>query len=175
MADIDLGKVTMTEEEVQQIIDKRNEGVRLGKDADGNPGYYKFDESAGADTLIPFSLGGAGGITGIKKIGQLGGTVNSGTSSNFTLDEDYKAIIAYVIAARNGYSIRVTGITLPNKNTALTQSGSSSAGNGYYAYELAFDDSGTGMSKGNVYPVSYKLYYTGTSSQYSYCFVYGVY
>lgn len=175
MADIDLGKVTMTEEEVQQIIDKRNEGVRLGKDADGNPGYYKFDESAGADTLIPFSLGGAGGITGIKKIGQLGGTVNGGTSSNFTLDEDYKAIIAYVIAARSGYSIRVTGITLPNKNTALTQSGSSSEGNGYYAYELAFDDSGTGMSKGNVYPVSYKLYYTGTSSQYSYCFVYGVY
>lgn len=175
MADIDLGKVTMTEEEVQQIIDKRNEGVRLGKDADGNPGYYKFDESAGADTLIPFSLGGAGGITGIKKIGDLGGSVNVGTSKNFTLDEDYKAIIAYVSAIRGGASIRVTGITLPNKNTALTQNGSGSGGTGYYAYELAFDDSGKGMSKGTVYTVSYKLSYSGTASQYSYCFLYGVY
>lgn len=96
-------------------------------------------------------------------------------AANFTLDEDYKAIIAYVSAIRGGTSIRVTGITLPNKNTTLTQNKSDSGGTGYYAYELAFDDSGTGMSNRNVYPVSYKLYYTGTSSQCSYCFVCGDY
>lgn len=29
-------------------------GVKLGVDENGNPGYYKYDESAGADTLVPF-------------------------------------------------------------------------------------------------------------------------
>lgn len=91
------------------------------------------------------------------------------------MDEDYKAIIAYVSAIRGGASIRGTGITLPNKNTTLTQNKSDFWGTGYYAYKLTFDDSGTGVSKGNMYPVSYKLYYTGTSSQFSYCFVHEVY
>ena len=35
-------------------------GIRLGKDESGNPGYYKYDEEAGADTLVPFSKGGGG-------------------------------------------------------------------------------------------------------------------
>lgn len=35
-------------------------GVKLGVDENGNPGYYKYDESAGADTLVPFKSGGGG-------------------------------------------------------------------------------------------------------------------
>lgn len=36
-------------------------GIKFGKDENGNPGYYKFDESVGADTLVPFKIGGNGG------------------------------------------------------------------------------------------------------------------
>lgn len=32
-------------------------GVKLGVDENGNPGYYKYDESAGADTLVLFEGG----------------------------------------------------------------------------------------------------------------------
>ncbi len=32
-------------------------GVKLGMDENGNPGYYKYDESAGADTLVLFEGG----------------------------------------------------------------------------------------------------------------------
>jgi len=43
---------------LETLILKQTGGVKFGKDADGNPGYYKYDESAGADTLVPFSSGG---------------------------------------------------------------------------------------------------------------------
>lgn len=53
MAQADLGKVRMTEEEFATNVILVNGGVRLGKDADGNPGYIATDET-GADTVIPF-------------------------------------------------------------------------------------------------------------------------
>ncbi|MDE6975010.1 MAG: hypothetical protein K2P38_18270 [Lachnospiraceae bacterium] len=53
MADADLGKVRLTNEELEKKVIAINGGVRLGKDADGNPGYIATDET-GADTVIPF-------------------------------------------------------------------------------------------------------------------------
>lgn len=61
MAELDLGKVKVTDAELQALILAQTGGVKFGKDEEGNPGYYKYDESAGADTFVPFSSGGGGG------------------------------------------------------------------------------------------------------------------
>ena len=61
MAQTDLGKVKMTDEEIQMIVSNYLGGVKIGKDAEGNPGYYKYDESVGADTFVPFK--NSGGIS----------------------------------------------------------------------------------------------------------------
>lgn len=61
MAELDLGKVKATDAELEALILAQTGGVKFGKDEDGNPGYYKYDESAGADTFVPFSSGGGGG------------------------------------------------------------------------------------------------------------------
>ncbi len=53
MAEADLGKVRLTDEELAEKVVAVNGGVRLGKDTDGNPGFITTDE-AGADTVIPF-------------------------------------------------------------------------------------------------------------------------
>lgn len=53
MAEIDLGQVRLTDEELTKKIITVNGGVKFGKDADGNPGFITTDET-GADTVIPF-------------------------------------------------------------------------------------------------------------------------
>lgn len=53
MAQADLGKVRLTDEELSEKIVEVNGGVRFGKDADGNPGFITTDET-GADTVVPF-------------------------------------------------------------------------------------------------------------------------
>lgn len=60
MAQIDLGKIKLTDEELSEKIIQTNGGVRLGKDADGKPGYVVTDAETGADTVVPFSSGGGG-------------------------------------------------------------------------------------------------------------------
>ena len=61
MAEANLGKVMMTEAEMQDFVRKCNGGLKLGTDENGNDGYYKFDEEAGADTFVPFKKGGSAG------------------------------------------------------------------------------------------------------------------
>ncbi len=58
MAQVDLGKVRMTDAELSEKIIQTNGGVRFGKDADGKPGYVVTDAETGADTVVPFSSGG---------------------------------------------------------------------------------------------------------------------
>lgn len=53
-AEVDLGKVRLTDAELTEKIVEVNGGVRFGKDADGNPGYVVADAETGADTVIPF-------------------------------------------------------------------------------------------------------------------------
>ena len=62
MAEVDLGKVRMTDAELSEKIIQTNGGVRFGKDAAGKPGYVVADAETGADTVIPFSKGGGGGL-----------------------------------------------------------------------------------------------------------------
>lgn len=57
MPELDLGKVKMTDAELEEKIIEVNGGIRLGKDADGNPGIIATDEN-GADTVTPFRLRG---------------------------------------------------------------------------------------------------------------------
>lgn len=54
MPELDLGKVKMTDAELTEKIVEVNGGIRLGKDADGNPGIIITDD--GADTVLPFRL-----------------------------------------------------------------------------------------------------------------------
>lgn len=65
-AEADLGKVRLTDAELTEKIIGVNGGVRLGKDADGNPGYVVTDAETGADTVIPFSKGGGGSLSEIE-------------------------------------------------------------------------------------------------------------
>lgn len=55
MAQADLGKVRLTDAELTEKIVEVNGGIRLGKDADGNPGIITSDED-GADSVLPFRL-----------------------------------------------------------------------------------------------------------------------
>lgn len=75
MAQMDLGKVKMTDAELSEKIIQINGGVRLGKDADGKPGYVVTDAETGADTVIPFSSGGTGGGFPIEGAISFAGTV----------------------------------------------------------------------------------------------------
>lgn len=62
MAQVDLGKVRLTDAELSEKIIQINGGVKFGKDADGNPGYVVTDAETGADTVVPFSSRGKGGL-----------------------------------------------------------------------------------------------------------------
>ncbi len=74
--EVNLGKVRLTEEEMRALVENHTGGVRLGKDEEGNYGYYKYDEEAGADTLVPFKAGGAGSV----KLRQYGAATQTGAS-----------------------------------------------------------------------------------------------
>lgn len=65
MAEINLGKVKMTEAEMQDFVRKCNGGFQFGTDENGNDGYFKYDEEAGADTFVPFKKGGSAGTGAI--------------------------------------------------------------------------------------------------------------
>lgn len=85
MAQADLGKVKLTDEELSEKVIQTNGGVRLGRDADGKPGYVVTDAETGADTVIPFNNGSSGGgmpsgninFAGMKLNAVQGGTVQS--------------------------------------------------------------------------------------------------
>lgn len=76
-------------------------GIKLGKDENGNPGYFKYDEEAGADTLVPFSVGGGGDI---KEIDIIYSSYNESSSSTSSMgiyfsraantEKEYKMLLA---------------------------------------------------------------------------------
>lgn len=76
MAQLDLGKVRLTDTELSDKIIQVNGGVRFGKDADGKPGYVVTDAETGADTVIPFKSSGGevGGNSGLKGKIDISGT-----------------------------------------------------------------------------------------------------
>lgn len=62
MAQLDLGKVTLTDDEITQKILNVNSNIKFGKDEDGNVGYIVTDAETGADTVIPFKKSGGLGL-----------------------------------------------------------------------------------------------------------------
>ncbi len=102
MAETDLGKIKMTDAELLDFILQCNGGVRLGKDADGNPGYVVTDADTGADTVVPFSSGGGAGFEG-GDILTFSGTSSTSTATllstsiSATTGKDYKKILVLAI------------------------------------------------------------------------------
>ncbi len=102
MAQTDLGKVRLTDEELSEKITQVNGGVRFGKDADGKPGYVVTDAETGADTVIPFSSGG-GGIGSIEVLTYVYSTSTStpiSTTVNITMQKGYKNILIFCLYRR---------------------------------------------------------------------------
>lgn len=69
-------------------------GISFGVDSEGNYGYYKYDETAGADTLVPFKSG--------KQVVYLG----AGTSFNVSSYEGYQNFTTdnFIVGANSGHS-----------------------------------------------------------------------
>ncbi len=126
-----LGKVRLTEEEMRALVERHTGGVRLGVDEEGNYGYYKYDEEAGADTLVPFKSGGVRSIK-LKQSGN-GKYINGGSS------------IPNILYLQNPDGIRK--ITANGKITAYN---TSSTGTQSYGLSLTLNgrrrDTGTALS-----------------------------
>ncbi len=143
MAELDLGKVTKTDSEINALISAYNGGVRFGKDSDGKPGYIVADPDTGADTVIPFSSGGGGGsLSEIELIDNTYGYWSNssttygfiiGSSSGKTLSKDYKNLIVVGTKFKTKYVnndyITNVGITSYNSTFTYIPEVISSAGN----------------------------------------------
>lgn len=156
MAEIDLGKVKVTTEELQQMMLDYNGGVRLGKDENGKSGYYEFDESVGADTVIPFSVGGD--IQGIERIFYRTGTITNMayTTQNIVLEKKYKAIIAICQAIFVNSSPSIN-LALPSV-TFSEGIGGFNAGTGRTSGYFMLDMNLGNYDIGSVYTVKYRWY-----------------
>lgn len=130
MAELDLGKVTKTDEEINTLISIYNGGVRFGKDSDGKPGYIVADPDTGADTVIPFSSGGSGGgsLSGIEVIDNSSGYwsnsattyhIYAGSTSGVQITKDYKYFLLLLIKFKDK-NLRYDYITNVNVTTMNT-------------------------------------------------------
>lgn len=144
MAELDLGKVTKTDDEINTLISIYNGGVRFGKDSDGKPGYIVADPDTGADTVIPFSSGGSGGgsLSGIEVIDNSSGYwsnsattyhIYAGSTSGVQITKDYKYFLLLLIKFKDRYLQYdyITNVDVTTMNTSFnyTPSVIVSAGN----------------------------------------------
>ncbi|MBP3920462.1 MAG: hypothetical protein J6D28_02740 [Bacilli bacterium] len=126
MAEVDLGKVRMTNYELQEFILQTNGGVKLGKDSEGNPGYIVTDPETGADTVIPFSSGGSGVVTTIEELGKNMNYWSSSSSSytislsDIVLEKDYNKFLLFVTRDKTNYAAKdtISGVELLKSSTA---------------------------------------------------------
>lgn len=183
MAELDLGKVTKTDDEINALISAYNGGVKLGKDSDGNPGYVVTDPETGADTVIPFSSGGGGGsLSEIEVIGNSSGywsnsstsyQMNAGATTGVELTKDYSYFLLLLIKFKTQYAAQdyITDVNLVKMNTAFdyTPEIIMNAGN---LTEKSFYTSGIyllkGASAGDKVGVRAVVTLAGTSTNYKY-------
>lgn len=146
MAELNLGKVRMTEAEIQELVKTYNGGMRLGTDENGNDGYYKYDEEEGADTFTPFKKSGSAGegavlspyIHTVKYTGSICRTVASTLYSYFPIKKVKGLILKtmslkireYTSGANYGYIyFRIYGVKDGNikeiKSYSVSSSGTS--------------------------------------------------
>lgn len=142
MAQTDLGKVRLTDDELSEKIIQTNGGVKLGKDADGKPGYVVTDAETGADTVVPFSSGGSPGLN----IGNsykykmltnvsINGNVNSVYDSE--LDDDYDFIHVHASAAGASSSPSIYVSCACNSNELASSTGLSGAAYNNTSYRFS--------------------------------------
>ncbi|WP_286080615.1 hypothetical protein [Parablautia intestinalis] len=155
MVEVDLGKVMLTEGELLEKIIQANGGVKLGKDADGNAGYVVTDAVTGADTVIPFKLGG-GSIEGVEFLGNLTGGAST-TKIQVKLEKKYKIIVLVVYSVRVSSSTYTITITLPrgSKNNFISEQYSVGAATSYSRVKVAFDFDVMGYEIGDVYSATF--------------------
>ncbi len=106
----------------QQLENFHPGGIRLGKDEEGNCGYYKYDEVAGADTFIPFSSvgGGVGGIEVISCVGYTSTSTSIGVNAVVTMQKEYKNILILCLYRRENKLKNFPGALSISENTANT-------------------------------------------------------
>ena len=184
MAELDLGKVTKTDDEINTLISIYNGGVRFGKDSDGKPGYIVADPDTGADTVIPFSSGGSGGgsLSGIEVIDNSSGYwsnsattyhIYAGSTSGVQITKDYKYFLLLLIKFKDRYLQYdyITNVNVTTMNTSFdyTPSVIVSAGN---LTEKSLYTSGiyllNGASTGSKVGVKAVLTLDSASSNYKY-------
>lgn len=131
MTELDLGKVTKTDDEINSLISIYNGGVRFGKDSDGKPGYIVADPDTGADTVIPFSSGGGGGsLSEIEVIANGSGYwsnsattyhIYAGSTSGVQLTKDYKYFLFLLVKFKNKYMQYdyITNVNITTMNTSF--------------------------------------------------------
>lgn len=183
MAELDLGKVTKTDSEINALISAYNGGVRFGKDSDGKPGYIVADPDTGADTVIPFSSGGGGGsLSEIEVIGNSSGYWSSssttyhlyaGNTSGVQLTKDYKYFLFLLVKFKTQYAGQdyITNVDVITMNTSFDYTPSVIMGAGNLT-EKSFYTSGiyllNGASTGNKVGVKAVVTLASTSSNYKY-------
>lgn len=184
MAELDLGKVTKTDDEINTLISIYNGGVRFGKDSDGKPGYIVADPDTGADTVIPFSSGGSGGgsLSGVEVIDNSSGYwsnsattyhIYAGSTSGVQITKDYKYFLLLLIKFKDRYLQYdyITNVNVTTMNTSFdyTPSVIVSAGN---LTEKSLYTSGiyllNGASTGSKVGVKAVLTLDSASSNYKY-------
>lgn len=172
MSEVDLGKVKMTDAEILELILQQNGGVKLGKDADGNPGYVVTDAETGADTVIPFNSG-AGGISGnVKQLKYVGTYVTNMplTNVDITLDDDYKAIVAVMLS----WFTKYPNLTLTLEENTISEEFISTIYNSCYMKGKIAIDANVSKKAGDVYTVKYRSYYSSTTAPSFRLLVYGI-
>ena len=183
MAELDLGKVTKTDSEINALISAYNGGVRFGKDSDGKPGYIVADPDTGADTVIPFSSGGGGGsLSEIEVIGNSSGYwsnssttyhLYAGSTSGVQLTKDYKYFLFLLVKFKTQYAGQdyITNVDITTMNTSFDYTPSVIMGAGNLT-EKSFYTSGiyllNGASNGNNVGVKAVVTLDSTSSNYKY-------
>lgn len=183
MAELDLGRVTKTDSEINALISAYNGGVRFGKDSDGKPGYIVADPDTGADTVIPFSSGGGGGsLSEIEVIGNSSGYWSSssttyhlyaGNTSGVQLTKDYKYFLFLLVKFKTQYAGQdyITNVDVITMNTSFDYTPSVIMGAGNLT-EKSFYTSGiyllNGASTGNKVGVKAVVTLASTSSNYKY-------
>lgn len=147
MTEINIGKVKLTDEELQEFVRQCNGGLRLGTDENGNDGYYKYDLEAGADTFNPFR--------------KSGGTEGGEVSSPYTHTVKFIGSICRTVATTlySDFPVKqVKGLTLKKLNISIKQLTSGS--NSLYIYFKIY-----GKKDGSIKEVkSYSVTATGTTN-----------
>lgn len=169
----------------QQLENFHPGGIRLGKDEEGNCGYYKYDEAAGADTFIPFSMSSGEGYSGIDILSDTYTSTTSGVPyGNFHVNgvnKKYKKVLFLCLYTRGNllknYLDKMT-ITINSANTynfEETWSKDNSQENVFCYYKMFLCSNETNES--DVIHLNYSVYLkqSDSTAKHLHSLVFGIY